>query len=314
MTMQTQCTRSRRRATSSGFTLVELLVVIAIIAILIGLLLPAVQAAREAARRIQCSNNLKQMGLALHNYETAFRVFPAGIVEPNHTFWSGSLLPQLEQANLFHGLDFNRRWEVEGSGNALACATYLSVYRCPSSSVAEHVDVQGVPGRVPSTYLAVGSGTDTRESGSVADHLGLPNRNGLMYVNSWNRIAKVLDGTSSSLAIGEALFRPDVVGLDLDNSRFQIVDHWYIGSDGVHWDKGGMKEVSEALGSTGVLLNGIYSDLHIDGKEIGFSSRHTGGCLFVFVDGHVQFISDSIDATTYSALGTIDGGEVVVLE
>ena len=298
----------------SGFTLVELLVVIAIIAILVALLLPAVQAAREAARRIQCSNNLKQMGLALHNYESAFRKFPAGIVDPNHTFWSASLLPHLEQNALFNSLDFSERWEVAGSGNAKAGATFLSVYRCPSSSVAKHVNLQGVPGCVPSTYLAVGSGTDTRESGNVRDHLGLFRRNGFMFVNSWNRISNVQDGTSNTLAIGEALFRPDVNGLDLDGTSRQIVDHWYIGSDGVYLDSNGMKEVSEALGSTGVPLNGIDSDIHIDAKEICFSSRHTGGCLFVFVDGHVQFVADTIEQSVYSALGTINGHEVVVLE
>lgn len=297
-----------------GFTLVELLVVIAIIAILIGLLLPAVQAAREAARRIQCSNNLKQMGLALHNYESAFRRFPAGIVEPNHTFWSGSLLPHLEQNALFNSLDFSRRWEEPGTGNALAGATYLSVYRCPSSNAPQHIDLQGVRRRVPSNYLAVGSGTDTHESGSVGAHLGRLRRNGFMYVNSWNRMANVVDGTSNTVAIGEALFRPDVNGEDLDRVNRQIVDHWYIGSDGVFWNSDGMKEVSEALGSTGVTLNGIYEDIHIDAKEIGFSSRHSGGCLFVFVDGHVQFVADTIEASLYSALGTIDGREVVFFE
>lgn len=298
----------------SGFTLVELLVVIAIIAILVALLLPAVQAAREAARRIQCSNNLKQMGLALHNYESAFRRFPAGIVQPNHTFWSASLLPQLEQNALFNSLNFNRRWEEPGSGNAQACATYLSVFRCPSSNAPQSFDTHGVEGRVPCTYLAVGSGTDTRESGSVPDHLGLPRRNGLLYVNSWNRIANVLDGTSNSFAIGEALFGPDVSGPDLDGVFDQIVDHWYIGSDGLFWRPDGIREVSEAIGSTGVPLNGIYEDIQIDAKEIGFSSRHTGGCLFVFADGHVQFLSDSIEASVYSALGTISGSEVVTLD
>lgn len=297
-----------------AFTLVELLVVLAIIAILVGLLLPAVQAAREAARRIQCSNNFHQMGIALHNYHDAMKRFPPGIVHPNHTFWTGSLLPYVEQGNLHQGLDFSQRWEVLDSGNAIACATYLPVYRCPSSAAPAHINVQGVEGRVPCNYLAVASGTATRESGDVPEHIGLLRQDGLMFVNSDNRVASILDGSSNTLAIGEALFRPDVVGLDLNNRLYQIVDHWYIGSDGVYFRTQGMEEVSEALGSTGVPLNGMELDILIDEKELGFSSRHVGGALFVFADGHVGFFSENIDSVVYSQLGTIAGGEVAFAE
>lgn len=297
-----------------GFSLVELLVVISIITILLALLLPGIQAAREAARRIQCVNNLHQLGIALHNYHDAMRRFPAGIVEPNHTFWSASLLPQLEQANLFNDLNFSMKWETAGSGNARASATPLKVFRCPSTSAPQHVDVQGVPGRVPASYIAVGSGTDTRESGLVPDNLGRPNRDGLLFVNSWKRMADVLDGTSNTVAIGEAVFWPQSVGLDLDQQSYQIVDHWNIGSDGVFWVPSGMREVSEAVGSTGVPLNGLELDLLADEKEIGFSSRHTGGCLFVFGDGHVRFLSDNIDRAVLTHVGTIAGGETLVLE
>lgn len=300
---------------SAGFTLVELLVVIAIIAILVALLLPAVQAAREAARRVQCSNNLHQMGIALHNYHDALKRFPAGIIQPNHAFWSASLLPYLEQSNLFSMLDFSSRWEVAGSRNALACATYVSIYRCPSSTAAAHVSVQGVANRVPSTYLAVGSGTATRESGSVSQHLGLPKRDGLMFVNSSTNMASVQDGTSNTLAIGEAEFRYEVVGLDLDGGVYQVVDHWYIGSDGIDARTAPyIKEVSEALGSTGVPINGAELDILVDEKEIGFSSRHSGGVHFVFADGHVKFVTETMDRAVFSKLGTIAGGEVVAFE
>ena len=300
-----------RFSRQSGFTLVELLVVIAIIGILVALLLPAVQAAREAARRIQCSNNLHQMGIAMQSYHSAHRRFPAGIVHPNRTFWSGSLLPFLEQSNMFNGLDFSQAWDRPGTGNGLACTTILSVYRCPSSTAPERSSVQGIGGRVPSTYLGVASGIATRESGANPDHIGLPRRDGLFYVNSFNRMASILDGSSNSLAIGEALFRPDVIGLDLNRRSYQIVDHWYIGSDGVRQDYRGMQEVSESIGSTGVPLNSVYRDIHIDAKELCFSSRHQGGCLFVFADGHVTFVSDSIDSVTYSRLGSIADGHPV---
>lgn len=305
-----------RRESRSAFTLVELLVVIAIIGILVGLLLPAVQAAREAARRIQCANNLHQMGIALHNYHDTMRAFPIGIVSAHGTFWQAGLLPHLEQANLFQTLDFEGRWNVRFPSNARACQTYLPVFRCPSSNSPTRSNDQGVPNRVPSNYLAVGSGTDTRESADAQDHLGRPRRNGIMYRDSNTRMASITDGTSNTVAIGEALFRFDINGLDLDGRSFQVVDHWYIGSDGVGPPRrNGTREVSEALGSTGVPINCLFrDDFWVDAKEMCFSSLHTGGAQFVFADGHSRFISENIDTAVYSAIGTINQGEVAFLE
>ncbi len=289
--------------------------VLAIIGILIGLLLPAVQAARESARRIQCANNLHQMGIALHNYHDTTRRFPTGIVHPNHAFWSGLILPHLEQRPLYDSIDFSAGWTAGQTGNLQAGTTYLSVYRCPSGNAPDRLTVQGVPDRVPSNYLAVGSGTDVRESGNISRHIGLPDRNGLMFVNNSTRISSVLDGTSNTLAIGEALFRVSVRGPDLDAQFDQIVDHWYIGSDGVEWRPSGMREVSEAIGSTGVPMNAVLrQDTWIDAQELCFSSLHNGGCLFVFAEGHVQFLSEGLDTQIYSALGTIRGGEVVSID
>ena len=293
----------------TGFTLVELLVVIAIIGILIALLLPAVQAARESARRVQCTNNLHQMGLGLQLYHDAHRRFPSGVVYPNWVFWSGALLPYLEQRSLYEELDFSQGWSDPASGNGLASKTFLSVFRCPSSAAPQYSNAQGVPGRVPATYLAVGSGTDTRESGDVPDHLGLPLRDGLLYVNSQTRIADILDGSSNTVAIGEALFLPKVNGPDLDGQTIQIVDHWLIGSDGLSWWPTGIREISEAVGSLGAPLNGAELNIPIDQKEIGFASRHPGGCLFVYGDGHVEMVLDTIERRAASQLGTIAGGE-----
>ncbi len=305
----------RRRA----FTLVELLVVIAIIGILVGLLLPAVQAAREAARRLQCSNNLHQMGIALNSYHDSHRRFPSAFVVPVRLMWSGSLLPQIEQGALFNTLEFGQPWEVPNTPNGRACETYISTYRCPSSDAPQRAPgYSNLNDRVPSSYLAVASGSATSESGFVPTNIGQPNQDGLMYLSSSNRMASVTDGTSNSLAIGEALFRPQLTGPDLYNLTYQIVDHWYIGSDNqvpVSVNPLLYQEFSEGMGSTGVPMNAINdSSLLIDQRELCFSSLHHGGCLFVFVDGHVQFVSQSIDRAAYGSLGTIARGEVVTVD
>ncbi len=299
--------RWRNRA----FTLVELLVVIAIIAILVSLLLPAVQAAREAARRVSCANNLHQMGLALHTYHDVYQRFPAGVMQPNFLLWTGSLLPFIEQTNLFSTITINGRWESGNVANAKACATWIGTYRCPSSRAPQHSDIQSINGRVPCGYLAVASGTATRESGTAPDHMGLKIQNGLMFVNSTSRFASVIDGTSNSLAIGEALFSDQAIGNDLGNT-LQFIDHWYIGTNGMDRLAGlAFKEVSEAMGSTGVPLNGFFTDIFIDEIELGYSSYHSGGAQFVFSDAHVQFLSEGTDRQVYSAMGTIANGEVV---
>lgn len=304
---------------TTGFTLVELLVVIAIIGILVGLLLPAVQAAREAARRLQCSNNFHQLGIALNSYHDTHRRFPPAYVQPVRLMWSGCLLPQIEQGNLYNTLQFGSAWEVPDTPNGRACETFISTYRCPSSDAPEHVDgLSDLTNRVPGSYLAVASGTATAESGFLSQNIGFPNQDGLMYTSSTNRMSSVLDGTSNTVAVGEALFRPKITGPDLFGHVFQIVDHWYIGSDNqvlASVNPPLYQEFSEGMGSTGVPMSAINdSSLLIDQRELCFSSLHSGGCLFVFVDGHVQFVSQTIDRQIYSAVGTIALGEVVTIE
>lgn len=296
----------------TAFTIVELLVVISIIGVLAGLLLPAVQAAREAARRIQCANNLRQMGLALHQYHGTHRRFPAGVVFPNRVMWSAQLLPQLEQGPLYSTLDFSQPFDDDTKPNGKACTQYLSIYRCPSSNSPEHVSVQGIDNRVPCNYLAVASGTATRDYGQVNQHVGRLNQDGFMFINSSTGMNGLLDGSSQTLAIGECLFHSDITGPDATGTN-QIIDHWYIGTSdmggaGSNW----IGEASEALGSTGVGMNNMDDgSIAIDEKEISFDSNHPGGVQFVFGDGHVTMLSETIDRKIYSALGTRAGGEVV---
>lgn len=303
------------RLSRSAFTLVEMLVVIAIIGILVGLLLSAVQAAREAARRIQCANNLHQLGLAIHQYHDARQRFPPGVVFPNRVFWSAQILPQLEQTSLFTSLNFSQPFNDEATPNGQACARYLACFRCPSSRSPEHVSVQGVRDRVPSNYLVVGSGTATRDYGLLMENIGRVDQDGCMFVNSATRFASVLDGTSQTALMGECLFDSDVRGPD-GSGAIQIVDHWYVGTGDMTGTSGNwFAEASEAVGSTAVGINNFNdAAIAIDEKEIGFGSHHSGGAQFVFADGHVTFLSGTIDRALYSALGTRDRGEVTSLD
>jgi len=288
-----------------GFTLVELLVVISIIGILVALLLPAVQAAREAARRMQCGNNLHQMAIAAQNYHDTFRVFPSGFILPNQVVWSGLLLPQLEQGTIYDSLSFSSSWS--SGANAAACSTLLSVFRCPSAAVAKHTSVQGIADRVPCTYLACATGLAPLESGPPPLAGGW-NMDGMFFLNSRVRMADVLDGTSSTVLIGESLFDTDVRGID-HGGTVHIVDHWYIGSPLFN-----PSDVSESIGSTAVPVNRIFDEsAFIDEKELCFSSRHPGGAQVSFADGHVSMIAATIDAAVWSALGTRAHGEVAQL-
>lgn len=287
-------TRSKN-PTNRGFTLIELLVVIAIIAILIALLLPAVQQAREAARRSQCKNNLKQMGLAIHNYHDTFRILPPGfnvdLVVANTATgngglgWSGSILPGIDQANLYDTIDFNADW---GTGaNEDACATYLSVYRCPSDTTVSHRNHDGIDNRVPTSYLACFSGTGTSDSESA-----VTDANGGFFLNSSIRLRDITDGTSNTIAVGECV-----------NDFDAFKDHFYIGSTSIGgWD-GAPREYSEHVASTGTPMNTT--------NEVAFGSIHVGGAQFLLFDGSVRFLSENMSQVTYSNLGNRADGKVL---
>jgi prepilin-type N-terminal cleavage/methylation domain-containing protein/prepilin-type processing-associated H-X9-DG protein len=299
----------RRRG--AAFTLIELLVVIAIIAVLIALLLPAVQSAREAARRAQCVNNLKQIGLALHNYEGALRTFPPGYVSSfdsrgNDTGpgwgWAAMLLPQFEQAPAYGALNFSRA--IEDPGNVTGRLVLVGSFLCPSDTVlpswwavnrdtATGATVQKICQVAASNYVGM---YGTGEPG--------PDGEGVFFRNSRIALRDITDGTSQTILVGERSHR-------LGEATWvgSVTDAILYPTDG---DNVG-RYVPET--SPGMVL-GHAGDGHGPGDPRSdvnqFYSRHLGvGVNFLFADGHVAFLRSTMDYKTYLALATRAGGEVV---
>ncbi len=313
-------TRLASRRRSRGFTLIELLVVIAIIAVLVALLLPAVQQAREAARRSTCKNNLKNLGLAMANYEELHRVLPFGF-DSRGTFWSAMILPQIDQSPLFDTLIWQESglgdWDAAGSPNRVAAGTPLPIFNCPSAAVPSQITNDSIPNRTVASYRGC-SGSNVYSDDASTIPAGTPTGaraleqmglNGLFSGCSSVKQRDITDGASNTILIGESYVDPNFLK---DN---QSMDYWILGSPQADpWDAGGIggTEHSEGLGSTGPRLNSRL-DLSVNGvlMEIAFGSWHVGGATFVFADGRVTFLSENIDLATYQALGSRDGGEVV---
>ena len=298
-----------------AFTLVELLVVIAIIGILIGMLLPAIQQVREAARRIKCANNLKQQSLAVHNYESVNQKFPPAFNHPGGGLWSGFLLPFIDQDNLFKTLDMNGPWNARGgvTPNSTAVGEIIEVYRCPTAGVGPaQFDPFPNTNRGPCTYLACASGLIAIESGAFPwtgfDQNGGLGSDGIFYFNSETRFAEIFDGSSNTVLIGESLPDQTLFGIDYSGNS-QKVDHWYIGSEEVNSNTVS-GELSECLGSTACVLNAIKFDATpINDKELAFGSDHPAGANISFADGHTSHLSSDIDLRIWQAIGTRGGGE-----
>lgn len=326
------CTTRLRR----GFTLVELLVVIAIIGVLIALLLPAVQQAREAARRMSCTNNLKQLGLAVHNYHDTFQSFPTGAIgyknvggnqDTNYSAWTLHLLPFLELNNLYNALEPGRIRLDEAAtvGSAVNGASGrvlidmmrqpISALNCPSDAGDEIlVPVEGTVGLLatstgapvnnPADNCAKGNYAGVASSirygadwwGPVTGGVGPNAFNGAFGIESNVNFAKILDGTSNTLLIGErASLVKEPAGHDSDDvdtipgslapsvgtNPFGFPNR---GADG--WDCAG------AMGTIGYPLNSSFYTMWGRG---GFSSHHPGGVQFAFCDGSVHFIPETVE-------------------
>jgi prepilin-type N-terminal cleavage/methylation domain-containing protein/prepilin-type processing-associated H-X9-DG protein len=299
-----------RRSFRTGFTLIELLVVIAIIAVLMGLLLPAVQKVREAAARLRCTNNLKQIGLAMHNYHSAYERFPPGYVSRTTGTdgdglgpgwgWAAHLLPYLEQDNLYRQIDFTR--DMTDPVHASVRVTSLKAFLCPSDSppALSWNAVNDSGGTIAAVAFANYVGM-----GGTYEVTGYPDtNNGVLFRNSRIRVADITDGTSSTLMVGER------------ESRRSPMTTWVgaiTGSVNPPLNPGYDEEGPPTL----VLTNtGEAADRRVPNNPLEHvedcSSRHLQGVNFLFCDGSVRSISEAINPVAWEALGTRAGGEVVM--
>jgi prepilin-type N-terminal cleavage/methylation domain-containing protein/prepilin-type processing-associated H-X9-DG protein len=291
-----------------GFTLVELLVVIAIIGVLVALLLPAVQAAREAARRTQCVNNLKQWQLSMHNFHDTYKKFPAGARNNPRQTWIMFIWPFIEQATLDAQNDFTRPFHdppctIHNTLNGL-CGQGLEMYRCPSDGGADLTNgtYQRRRGNYVVNWGAVRYDTAPPTSGNAP----FAHRNGNRSTPNDTRMASITDGTSNTLFVGETLM-----------TKSPNDDDW---RGDVHNDDGVFKFMTITTPNSTVpdVVNWAVNNndrkmpVTTSGQQFSAArSRHPGGVNIALADGSVRFFSDTIALAIWQALGTMDGGEAV---
>jgi len=310
----------------SGFTLIELLVVIAIIAILIGLSLPAVQKIRESASRLKCSNNLKQFGLAMHNYEGANGAFPQGRnAYPLVVSAPSRLLAYVEQENLQKLVSYDA--PLADPQNVIASRTRVGLFVCPSDP--RNGQIPGMTDYGTNYVANNGTGVTVDLSGNVTGYLKIPDGNGVFAQNPM-RIADVTDGLSNTAAFSESTLGTGQVPTSAAtaDSRFVVLevpggnDPTPAACDGAAGtfaaNRGGMW-INGHYGNT--LYNHYYTPNQAGKWDCGNGSHnkgltaarsyHSGGVNVLLGDGSVRFVRNSIQAATWRALATRDGGEVV---
>jgi prepilin-type N-terminal cleavage/methylation domain-containing protein/prepilin-type processing-associated H-X9-DG protein len=305
------------RRSQAGFTLIELLVVIAIIAVLIGLLLPAVQKVREAANRIQCQNNLKQIALAMHNYHGTHRTFPEGMSPTGwgHGTWQVLILPYIEQDNVFrlyrgYGLrDGNPDNYYSAANVAAVTGKRFRLLTCPSDEVAEGQTWGGCSyhnyaANFGNTALEeVGEPTYTMEEYNGVRFLGAP-----FYMGKPQRLSAIRDGTSNTLMLAEVVQgqRRDLRGLTWwgPGASFETYLRPNDTNPDVVWYDRSWCD-SDPPNPPCALYSGNPK------RTFAARSRHAGGVQVAFCDGSGRFVSNAVTPDVWRALGTANGGEAV---
>lgn len=324
----------------TGFTLIELLVVIAIIAILIALLLPAVQQAREAARRTQCKNNLKQLGLAAQTFHDVYNCYPPGMTDDDNRSWGWGpwLLPQIDQAPLFNNMvaDTTNFWRPALTGSSQiangfnvdnnnaateinvnaangAAKQPLAAFVCPSD-VLPAVDNDGF---AKSNYLGslgtaiAASCGGTKTTGQTGIFLVANDNN-----NTWvTKMRDVTDGTSNTVIFGEVSITTGVTPTAIGSGNFPL---WAGGNkdatcNGLSTIGGHLRVIDDGTGTrSNTAVSAPLQNYRLNSKlDQSFGSLHTGGAHVALCDGSTRFISENIDDNVYRAIGTRASNEVV---
>jgi prepilin-type N-terminal cleavage/methylation domain-containing protein/prepilin-type processing-associated H-X9-DG protein len=300
---------NRNQARGRGFTLVELLVVIAIIGILIALLLPAVQAAREAARRSQCTNNLKQVGIALHNYHDANKAFPLGHVMANGSAgvlrgsWIKGTLQFMELKSLYDQFNHNADWW--DAPNQAVRAVKIPGFMCPSDIDPEIFNTAYDFGFRGNYAGNTGIGTYKRV-GRPSEQDGLIVRGPFVH-NYSARFSDLADGTSNTAAVTEIR---KARGNDSRGALFADAGTVQYTHDGVP-NELGMTDITERCAPDPDLpcSSGTSNGPH----RLTARSRHSGGVNLLLFDGSVRFVNDSVDRPTWQAAASMDGREALQL-